>query len=270
MKLGIKDPALILPQITYPAVFIPLLDGNATVKDRTGTIADITATGTMTNVFDVLAKGFQWAGDNDITSTDAAMLSIMDTSTGNTRLLISLWYEAVNAPVGGSEWMLDCGASNAANNADGGFGARLGTNGRPVFIWRWKVADASGAGADVSLQPTSAPSYGVQHHVLFDIDLGATVGGDIYIDGALNFSVNEFDTTDKADGFPAGLKLAIGAGLTGSLTLQTWMNSAPTTPSGCKTHSYFIGRPPASVDAATVAVDLYRAQGGMLVESLEG
>lgn len=270
MKLGIKDTALTLLNITYPAVFIPLLDGVATVKDRTGTIPDITATGTLTNAFDVLAKGFQWFGDNDITSIDAAMLSIMDTSVGNKRILISFWYESVNAPVGGSEWFIDCGGSNATNNAAGGFGIRLSTNGRPNFLWRWKVADGSGAGADISLQPTATPSYDVQHHILLDIDLGATVGGDIYVDGALNFSVAEFDTTDKADGFPAGLKLAIGAGLTGSLTLQTWMNSAPTVPSGSKTHSYFLARPPLTLNAAVIANDLYRAQGGQLVESLIG
>lgn len=267
MNLASIPESQILDEITYPYIYVPHLEGSGTtIHDRSGTLPDKTLQGTTGGTeWNELHNGFTNQGDNYVLYNGDGEDAVIDTSTGNRRLLISYWILTGQAP-NTSEYVFSAGAINNANEALGGFAVRAHTNGRPMFNWRWQVADGSGAGLDVLLMPSSTPSNGVLHHILFDIDLGGTVGGSVYVDGVLSFTRAEFDTTDKADGFPIPDRLVMGGKFNSPSTYDGFINGA-TTPSNSRYHSMFIGRPPTVADGGatgqTIASDLYKRKGGL-------
>lgn len=267
-KYAIRDRSLIADQIAYPFAFLKFHEAAGTaIADVAGTLATATMQGTTAGIWANPHLGVTWSGDGYVLFNDAAAQSLINLAAGNQRLLVALWMRWANAPAPAAEDIISAGATNNTNEALGAWGVRLGTNGRPNFMHRFKGPSAA---VDISLQPGATPSTGALHHVAFDIDLTGTPGGTIFIDGAENATVANF-SGPVGQGLATPDRLYVGCRWDSSTGPTQFANGA-TTPSGLIINSLLIARPPVTMvgDIPTIISDLAKSRGGDLVESLIG
>lgn len=266
-KYAIRDRSLILSQITYPIAFLKFHEASGTsIADAAGTLATATMQGTTAGIWANPHLGVTWSGDGYVLFNDAAAQSLINLASGNQRLLVALWMRWAAAPAAAAEDIISAGATNNTNEALGAWGVRLGTNGRPNFMHRFKGPSAA---VDISLQPSTTPSTGALHHVAFDIDLTGTPGGTVFIDGAENYTVANF-SGPVSQGLATPDRLYVGCRWDSSTGPTQFANGASPTPSGLIINSLLIARPPTSMvaDIPSIIADLAKSHSGDLVESL--